>query len=329
MRLKSCPLLCVALVCGLPTLARADPPSEAQPLRVVLQYEPLPGCPDVTEFEAIVSKRLSYNPFDSSATQHVLVRVEARNPGISGHVEWRDASGQWAGDQNFPARTADCIELVRTMGLALAVQIHLLAVAGENPPPSDTASPPAAEPARSAPTTEPVKPQPLLRTPPRWRFGAGAGASVAAGMSSSAVALGRLFALAARPAFSFEFAGEVGIPSTTRRADGAGYSQQLIMASLAGCGVYYPWSACGVAKTGIVHVRGRDIDVPASHSGALFQMGIRAAFSPRLGARTFIAARAEGLTTLSRWTVTLDSLPVWTAPRFAGTVGLDLAVLFP
>jgi len=84
-----------------------------------------------------------------------------------------------------------------------------------------------------------------------------------------------------------------------------------------------------LAKAGMARVRGLDIDVPASDSGAILQAGLRAALSPALGANAFLTARVEGLATLTRWTVTLDGLGVWTAPPFTANVGLDLGVLLP
>jgi hypothetical protein len=42
-----------------------------------------------------------------------------------------------------------------------------------------------------------------------------------------------------------------------------------------------------------------------------------------------MGAHAEGLMNVTRWLVTLDNVPVWTAPRFAATVGIDAAVRFP
>ena len=45
-----------------------------------------------------------------------------------------------------------------------------------------------------------------------------------------------------------------------------------------------------------------------------------------LGRRFFVGAHAEGLTNVSRWTATLDQVPVWTAPRFAAVLGVDVGI---
>ncbi len=337
-------LLGVALL-GSPARAEELRSPDRPQLEVSLEYTAPAGCPDARSFEHAVASRLGYDPFRAGSDHHVLVGIEVDAASHFGHVEWRAPNGEWAGDQSFPARQAGCLELARTIAVALAVQIHLLAVA-EVPDTQDESlsalSPPSREP-------EPAKPAPLARSPAKesvaadtpdhaspeargashWRFGVGSGVSAGEGLSSNVVGLGRLFALMVRPPLSLEVAGELGLPSTTRRSDGAGYSQQLMFGSIAGCGGRAPWSACAVARCGVAHVRGRDIDLPASDSGPILQTGLRVAMSTPLGSHVFVSARVEGLATLTPWTVTLDGLGVWTAPPFSANGGLDLGVLFP
>jgi hypothetical protein len=42
----------------------------------------------------------------------------------------------------------------------------------------------------------------------------------------------------------------------------------------------------------------------------------------------FLNAHLDGLTILTRWTAALDEVPVWTAPRFAAALGVDVGVRF-
>jgi len=157
----------------------------------------------------------------------------------------------------------------------------------------------------------------------------GAGALLGFGVSSSPVPFGRLFGSVAWPHWSLELAAEVGWPSTVRRADGAGFSQQELLLGLAGCGSLAPWSACLLAKGGAIRIQGKDIDAPASPTGPLVETGLRLAVMQPLGRRFYVSAQAEGLLLVTRWRVTLDDNLVWTSPRFAGTMGLDLGVRFP
>jgi hypothetical protein len=148
------------------------------------------------------------------------------------------------------------------------------------------------------------------------------------GLSSTAVSFGRAFASVAWQHSSVELATEVAWPTTTRREDGAGFSQQPLLIGVAGCGDLQPWSACLLAKAGAIRIVGEDIDHSRSPWAPLLETGLGLAVMQRLGRHLFVAARAEGLCNLTRWQVTLDQNLVWTSPRFAATVGLDIGVRF-
>ncbi len=90
-----------------------------------------------------------------------------------------------------------------------------------------------------------------------------------------------------------------------------------------------PWSACLLAKAGEIRIVGKDVDNPIALSGPILETGLRLAVLHRLGRRLYVAARAEGLINVTSWRVALDQNLVWTAPRFAATIGLDLGVRFP
>ncbi len=57
-------------------------------------------------------------------------------------------------------------------------------------------------------------------------------------------------------------------------------------------------------------------------------MGLRLGLRQRFGDHLFIAERLEVLVNLTRWNVTLDQIPVWTAPTFASTLGVDVGADF-
>lgn len=307
-----------------------------------LDYAAAPECPSVAIFETVVTGRLGYDPFRADARDQVVVRIEPSGRALEGRIEWRNVGGGSIGEQAFPSRTGDCAELTRAMGFALALQIQLMAATVE-----ETVSPAAAAAApvptmapKPAPTlvTAPSPPAPLANgasgtpeSPARWRGPSvlvGAGVSAGVGLSSDLIGLGRLFATAGWSHVAVELGGEVNFPSTTHRSDGAGFSQEEFLASLAGCGVSSPWSACAVAKFGELRVVGQGVDVPLTASGLMIQAGLRLAASHALGGNTYIIAHAEGLGRLTQGTITLDSTPAWTTPRFAGVLGLDVAVRF-
>jgi len=317
--------------------ARAAPlEARAAPLIVRLEYAAGPGCPDAADFKAVVIARLGYDPFSETAPERVLVRIEPRTETIDGRIEWRDVSGKWVGEQAFPSVSTDCPRLVRAMGLALAIQIQLLAKADAAPDanvaPAEAGSPPEA-PATIPPPEAPTLPRAADVAPPpaggpRPVFAIGAGPSVGLGMSSAPVMLARLFGTLAWQHISVELAAVVSLPATTRRADGAGFIQQHLLGGAAACASVTRWNGCLVTNAGAVRMAG-EIDRPTSATVLVVQVGVRAGITQRLGRRTFLSAHADGLANLTRWTASLDQVPVWTAPRFAAALGVDAGVQFP
>lgn len=319
---------------ALSSLAMAVGDARAVPLTVRLDYAAGPGCPDAAGFAAVVAARLGYDPFIEKAPQEVVVRIEPGATTIDGRIEWRDASGKWAGEQTFPSVSTDCPHLARTMGFALAVQIQLLATAAA--PDTDAAAP--APPASPAAGQSPAPPSPSVTSatavgsPPatehRPTFAIGAGPAVGFGMSSGPVALGRLFAVAAWTHVSLELAAITSLPATSRREDGAGFSQQLFLASAAACATSTRWNACLVANAGVAQMAGEDVDLPTSASAPVVEAGARVRLIQHLGAHVFLSEHADGLVNVTRSRGTLDHVPVWTAPRFAGVLGLEAGLHF-
>jgi len=304
-----------------------------------LDYAAAPGCPDVDVFQGIVRRRLGYDTFRADAPNLVVVRIEAAGRALEGQIEWQNAAGASIGGQTFPSRSGDCGELTLAMGFALALQIQLLA--STVPEPAKAPPPPPARSTPAAASTTPPAPTPAARTetvvesratpappPPGPAFWGGAGASAGFGLASDPTALPRLFATAAWPHAALELAFEMTVPSTTQRPGGGGFSQEELTASLAGCWVRAAWNACAVGKIGELRVRGESVDVPLSAVGLMVQTGARLAYSQALGQRSIIAARVEGLARVTEGTVTLDGTPVWTTPRFAALLGIDVAVRF-
>jgi hypothetical protein len=308
-----------------------------------LDYDAAPGCPPADAFEAVVAGRLGYSPFRANARERVIVRIEPAGRALEGLLEWRDATGGWIGEQTFPSRTGHCGELARAMGFALALRIQLMATSALSAAPPEAAAPPDAS--TPAPTATPPSPaagvsiapptatsqgnltKSSLETPGPSIL-AGAGAAVGVGVSSSAVPFGRLFGTVAWSHVSVELAAEISVPSTTHRADGAGFTQQRFLASVAGCGVRRSLSACLVGKIGDIRVVGEGIDFPATSHGVVAQAGLRLAVTHMLGSHLQVGAHADSLALLTKGIVTLDGMPVWTTPRLAALFGADIGIRF-
>ena len=331
---------CVGVV-FLSTFGEANGRAETAPLMVKLDYTAGPGCPGAADFRTVVITRLGYDPFVDRAADHVLVTVEPRAAVTDGRIEWRDSTGRWTGDQTFPSVSIDCPGLARAMAFALVVQIQLLARASAGsrdaeatPSPSapapvvkPPATPKASDEAPAAPAVTQAPASPAGG--PRPVLAMGAGPAVGLGMSSAPVFLGRLFGTVAWQRVSIEIAAAASLPSTTRRADGAGFTQQHVLGSAAACATATRWNMCLVAGAGEARMAGENIDRPASASVPLLQAGARLGFVQHLGRRAFLSAHADGLVNVIRWTGRLDQVPVWTAPRFAAALGVDGGVQFP
>jgi hypothetical protein len=331
--------LAAVLVVGAPGYARAQGADADKPLSVTLEYDVPDTCPDAQEFRTIVTKRLGRDPFVEGAPNRVLVLVSPADNTISGELVWRDNAGKSTGKQSFPSRTNHCAQVIAAMGFALAVQIQLLEVEDDGRPKPirqgalvAEPSPPKAIIAPTRPSVELEAPAVTVRAPKPHgaapTFSVGGGGAGDLGVSPHLVAAGRVFSGVRWALAAVELAFEASVPVTARRADGAGFSQWYLLASAAGCGVIEPWSACAVFKAGSIHVAGRDIDLPSGASAAVIQSGLRVALSQRLNASTSLSLRGEGLVNLTRWSVTLGHLPVWSAPRLAFESGLDFAVFF-
>jgi hypothetical protein len=298
----------------------------------------------------VVIARLGRDPFTDSAPDHVLARITTRTHGLQGRLEWRDLNARRAGDQTFPLTSTDCVYLTRVMGFALAVQIQFLATTSATPEPDRTSTTNDAlaaapredrsveQPVTTPPTTAlstressavPVAVSPSPRAKHRPGLALGVGPSVGVGMSSKPLLLGRVFGGLDWPHASIELAAQVSRPATTRRADGAGFVQQQLLLGLAGCAILAPWRACALANAGVVRMAGEQVDVSTSATVPVIEAGARIGAVQRLGRHGFLSAYLDGLTVVSRWTATLDHVPVWTAPRFAAALGLDAGVRFP
>jgi hypothetical protein len=340
-------LACAAAAVCMPLPAPGENRADAGAIAVALEYSAVPGCPDVSDFKSIVVGRLGYDAFRENAPDRVLVDIASRGSAFEGRIEWRNAEGRWAGDRTFPSRSDDCGEIGRAMAFALALQIQFSARArvfsspsrtvapteagntsgtAPSPIPASIANTPMSNARETGPTVTKATTSPILA--PRPTLAIGAGASLGFGLSSGAVPFARAFGSMAWPHSSLELAVEVAWPTTTRREDGAGFSQQQLLVGVAGCGDFQPASACLLAKAGAIRIVGKDIDNPRSPWAPILETGLRLAVQQSFGRHFYLAARAEGMVNVTRWRVSLDQNLVWTSPRFAATIGLDLGVRF-
>jgi hypothetical protein len=320
-----------------PLLAHGEGQADSSALAVTLDYVAPADCLDVDAFKAIVVGRLGYDAFREDAAKHVHVRIATRGHGFEGRIEWQSTDGKWIGDRTLQSHSDDCRDLDRAMAFALALQIQLVAITQTTPGPAPSqqeeigAPQPVAPASPSVPSETPARgnePQ-ALKHEAGPALAIGAGGLVGFGLSSTAVPLGRLFASLLWTHISLDAAAEASWPTTIRREDGAGFSQKLFLFDVAACGILRSWRGCLLGKAGQVRVAGDNVDSPASPSGSVVETGLRLAFTQPLGRHAFVTAQADALVNVMLWKVTLDQVPVWYSPRFAGSMGIDVGYRLP
>ena len=326
-------LVCVAAIDLLVDL-QSECRASARPLEVALEYTAAPECPAAEDFTAIVADRLGYNAFRANAATHVQVEISPLGQAFEGHIEWRNAEGVRTGDRTFPSRSTECSQLAHAMAFSLALQIQFLATDASSKAATTAvveAAPAPPVPLRGDQQAPPAKlaQSGLPRESGRSVLSCGAGASVGFGLSSAAIPLGRVFLELAWKHVSFELGAAIAWPTTTRRPDGVGFSQDALLVGPASCGISGRARLCALANTGVVRATGKDIGVSASSAGPVFQTGLRFAWMQPLGRRAYVGLLGEGLLNIMRWTVDLDRRPAWTSPRFLAIAGLDAGVRFP
>ncbi len=207
---------------------------------VSLDYQADPAlgeCPSAAEFGREVVRQLGHDPFRPNAPRRLVVRLYPTGTRLGGRVEWRDAADEWEGERTFSSRNESCAQMARTMALATAIQIQLLArVEIDLPAKAAPVKPPApavAEPkppiASPAPPPEASAPAPVPREP-GIAVDVGVGAIEDAGDSPTAVLPRIAFYLGRPSAIGARFAvGGLGPGAQVTDAAGSAQIDRFVM----------------------------------------------------------------------------------------------------
>jgi hypothetical protein len=229
------PAFAVAL--ALATLAASRPARAAAEVLVSLDYQADPAlgdCPSAADFERQIVRQLGRDPFRESAARHLVVRLFPAGTRLGGRVEWRDANNEWEGERTFASRKETCGDMARTMALATAIQIQLLAhldtgalvrpVVEAKPPP------PVVEAKRPPPPVVVVAPPPAPPREPIVAVDIGAGALQDLGDSPPFV-LPRLAVTLGRPSgFGLRLAASgLGPSAHVTRPEGSAQIDRFVM----------------------------------------------------------------------------------------------------
>jgi len=320
-----------------PSPAPPPPAASSPPSRVTvrLDYTRGPGaeaCPDDQGFRDAVAANVGYDVFTPAGARTALVTIQHQGTAFVGRMELRTATGaqEWSHE---PLLRGDCRELVRLMGLSIAIPIDPFPAHPLPPPPVPPPSLAASGPPLLAPLlppdrdrTTPPLPPPASR--PAVRIGLRAG--VALGTEPAAAGSFALQVGVRWPFASLSIEGNADL-SATGAGNVAPMSQvgaQLFAGSLVPCGhVPLPahWNIpfCGVLRVGEVRGGGLSVEMKETGTGLYVASGGRVGLEIPVNDTGSIALRVDGelLGAIKPVTITLNSADAWTTGRVNGGAG--------
>ena len=332
MRLRAPVLACAAMWSFIPWQDRTATAQGVPRLSVSLTYEHEPtlrGCPSEEEFRRELTNQLGYDPFGGEATHHVTARVEEAERAIEGQIVWTDAGGAKEGERRLSSANHDCVDLVRDMAFALAVQIQLLnSSAVSEKPPAELSPVPVVEGA-APPKSESRVLSSAIESPKAERYVLlGLGPTIAIGQAPSVSPGARFFVSGRSGAISLELGGEGYLSVRSTQGDGSGISTSSFAGTLALCGHLRQFALCPVGVLGQLRVVGFGVDDVRSPTSITARAGLRLAVEQPLSQRLLVVLDADGLGMLTPRTAYLNDLPVWTTPALAFTLAIELATRF-
>ncbi|WP_437782385.1 hypothetical protein [Sorangium sp. So ce1097] len=339
---------------------RADPGPRLARVRLELTRGPgTERCPDEQFLRAETARRMGFDPFDAEAPLTVAVSVEQGQGELIASIYLRDRRGLVLWADGF--RTGDdCKALVSTAALSIAVQLD---DTGELSPPQAAPAPQAepatpadapcsperpcagqpAPPPGEAPGVRPPGEAPPARPPDeapppssagqaaaeRLRWTAGAGATVALGLTPG-VAVGPTLAVTARwPAWSAALEAR-GLSSLSTHVEDVRVATSALTASAALCLHRHVLFACGVGELGVLRAVPEVPLNPASLLGLHAGLGARAGVTWPFSASLSGYGYTEAVQRLVDWSllrhsgITESEDQVWGPPAIGVAFGIGL-----
>jgi hypothetical protein len=291
-----------------------------------LSAEPaLVECADQSSFEAGVTRRLGYDPFQEPPRHAVVVRSEHRGGELVGTVVWSSPQGRAEGERSFRAPDGNCAELIDQMAFAVAVQLQLLdnqedAISDVPPPQTEQAQVPLRPPVRidSHPAPPPAEPP---RSAVSWHGMVGAGPGLGLGLLPAPSGFAGFYAALGTASTDLALGAEFSLPQTWRDHDGSGFRSNLTLVSLVPCYRTSPLLLCAVGRAGSLTVHGSGVDLPHDRSDVALWAGARAGIALSLASWLELRLHADALGAVRRYSVTLRGDAVWRTPPAAVTIG--------
>lgn len=307
---------------ALSTPARSRAEGAAAPARVAVQleYHRAPGaerCPAQDVLHKEMTGQLGYDPVSPEAPLRVKALI-FRGPGREVHatMDLHDASGAVTWSRHLVAYNDDCRELVLNMALSLRVALDpSLRVPPRRRPRAPKAKPP---PRPAAPAHSPARAAPLS-------LHAGLGGFVSFGtLPLASVGPALDFTLRYR-SFSLGLEGLVMLPVTTTLGGGHEVTSWLAGATLSPCSQPRHVFACALVSVGAVMSESPGLAASPTPS-LLVSAGPRAGVEVPLSERLALQLHGDLALRLTPITIEAGDDVMWSAPAFAGLLGIRLVL---
>jgi hypothetical protein len=311
-------------VLAIPSLARAD--DDWRPTaRLELDRGGATSCPDSQALTDAVTGRLGYDPFvGAGGDLRISVHFARTNDGVTGLVEAFDTDGAAKGEKKITSKRGDCAEVAQAVTLTIAILLDPRTGLVARPPPSKP------EPDPLAPVIEKDKPPPPPPPPvetaiyvPHIRAGFFGTVGAEPGPSLAARAA---FGVTHR-AWSIDVEVRGDLPREAASSDKRA-SSGLLLGALVPCLRRGLFGACAVIAVGALRSEvssGSPPTISTLHAAA----GPRASAVLPLGTVLALVIDAEALFALTRTTVRVDGVDVWSPPVVSAGLGAALEVRFP
>ena len=274
-------------------------------------------CPDERDLRNAVSARLGYDPFASDAANQVSVTLTRAGRGLDARVVVADGAGHTTGSRRLTSATGDCAELGSALALAISIAIDPLSL--------------SAAPSR-APVVREAAPIPLpseRAAPPPLTVATSVGLHVALGATPGAVGAGTDLQVAVRRSSgSLALAGRI---DPMIGSDGGGDGRvraTLVVAGLVPCFHHHWLAGCALGYAGVLRGTGSDVSVARQASTFYAALGARLALAIPLGGIFALDVHLDGLGVLTRTTLEIGGVAIWTTPPLSAVLGSGLLASF-
>ncbi len=316
-------------------------PAHAQTHLVVLRGAGGTECPTDADLRAAVAERLGYSPFAAQASRTIVASMRREKDTWRGAIQVADTEGRITGTRELTSNAASCADLGSTLALTIALVLDPDAATGPQKPNPEAVAPPAlpspglpvavrtALPDAENPFYEtPRPPPPVVRARVSVAGGIGAVSSLGAAPS---VAIGvEAFVGITAGSFRLELEGRADAPASGDTAGGAAARTSLAIGTLSPCYVRGVLALCGLASLGALSGEGVGSSTARSRldTGLFAAIGARVAVEAPLGSTLFVRVHGDFLVPLTRTSLDVGGLRVWTNPPFSGALGLSLGMRF-